>query len=143
MQGAGHHGAAHQDPSDRRDVRVRSLGVAPAAPGTHSPAWRRALRADSCVCPLGIGTSTPGPGAQSALRALARSGMKIGRIEDVTHTPSDSTRRKGGRRGRRRLFSGDWWLPFWGGFVSRLGFCCVVDIYEWYGLMLPGLHILA
>uniref|UniRef100_UPI0039809ADF 30S ribosomal protein S11 n=1 Tax=Salmonella sp. s51884 TaxID=3159654 RepID=UPI0039809ADF len=28
-------------------------------------------------------TKTPGPGAQSALRALARSGMKIGRIEDV------------------------------------------------------------
>jgi small subunit ribosomal protein S14e len=50
---------------------------------------------------LGNGTKTPGPGAQSALRALARSGMKIGRIEDVTPTPSDSTRRKGGRRGRR------------------------------------------
>ncbi|CAC9891748.1 unnamed protein product [Aureobasidium pullulans] len=47
------------------------------------------------------GTKTPGPGAQSALRALARAGMKIGRIEDVTPTPSDSTRRKGGRRGRR------------------------------------------
>lgn len=42
-----------------------------------------------------------GPGAQSALRALARSNMKIGRIEDVTPIPSDSTRRKGGRRGRR------------------------------------------
>ncbi|CAB0034564.1 unnamed protein product [Trichogramma brassicae] len=37
-------------------------------------------------------TKTPGPGAQSALRALARSGMKIGRIEDVTPIPSDSTR---------------------------------------------------
>uniref|UniRef100_A0A1I8J4F5 40S ribosomal protein S14 n=1 Tax=Macrostomum lignano TaxID=282301 RepID=A0A1I8J4F5_9PLAT len=46
-------------------------------------------------------TRTPGPGAQSALRALARSGMKIGRIEDVTPIPSDCTRRKGGRRGRR------------------------------------------
>ncbi|KAG5879780.1 hypothetical protein JTB14_001797 [Gonioctena quinquepunctata] len=46
-------------------------------------------------------TKTPGPGAQSALRALARSNMKIGRIEDVTPIPSDSTRRKGGRRGRR------------------------------------------
>uniref|UniRef100_T1J7P9 40S ribosomal protein S14 n=1 Tax=Strigamia maritima TaxID=126957 RepID=T1J7P9_STRMM len=46
-------------------------------------------------------TKTPGPGAQSALRALARTGMKIGRIEDVTPIPSDSTRRKGGRRGRR------------------------------------------
>lgn len=49
----------------------------------------------------GTKTKTPGPGAQSALRALARSGMKIGRIEDVTPIPTDSTRRKGGRRGRR------------------------------------------
>lgn len=49
----------------------------------------------------GNSTKTPGPGAQSALRALARSGMRIGRIEDVTPIPSDSTRRKGGRRGRR------------------------------------------
>merc|ERR1712154_331149 len=49
----------------------------------------------------GSRTKTPGPGAQSALRALARSGMKIGRIEDVTPIPTDSTRRKGGRRGRR------------------------------------------
>lgn len=30
----------------------------------------------------GNGTKSPGPGAQSALRALARAGMKIGRIED-------------------------------------------------------------
>lgn len=44
---------------------------------------------------------SPGPGAQSALRALARNGMKIGRIEDVTPIPSDCTRRKSGRRGRR------------------------------------------
>ncbi|CAJ0597775.1 hypothetical protein RB195_010337 [Necator americanus] len=49
----------------------------------------------------GTKTKTPGPGAQAALRALARSGMKIGRIEDVTPIPSDCTRRKGGRRGRR------------------------------------------
>lgn len=49
----------------------------------------------------GTKTKTPGPGAQSALRALARSGMKIGRIEDVTPIPTDSTRRKAGRRGRR------------------------------------------
>ena len=46
-------------------------------------------------------TKTPGPGAQSALRALARAGLKIGRIEDVTPIPSDSTRSKSGRRGRR------------------------------------------
>jgi len=49
----------------------------------------------------GTGSKTPGPGAQAALRALARSGLKIGRIEDVTPVPTDSTRRKGGRRGRR------------------------------------------
>merc|ERR1711868_112786 len=29
-------------------------------------------------------TKTPGPGAQNAIRALARAGMKIGRIEDCT-----------------------------------------------------------
>ena len=46
-------------------------------------------------------TKTPGPGAQSALRALARAGLKIGLIEDVTPIPTDSTRRKGSRRGRR------------------------------------------
>merc|ERR1712144_29704 len=46
-------------------------------------------------------TKTPGPGAQSALRALARAGLKIGRIEDVTPIPTDGTRKKGGRRGRR------------------------------------------
>lgn len=46
-------------------------------------------------------TKTPGPGGQAALRALARSGLRIGRIEDVTPVPSDSTRKKGGRRGRR------------------------------------------
>ncbi len=49
----------------------------------------------------GTGSRTPGPGAQAALRALARNGMKIGRIEDVTPIPTDSTRREGGRRGRR------------------------------------------
>merc|ERR1712017_5412 len=46
-------------------------------------------------------SKTPGPGAQSALRALARAGLKIGRIEDVTPIPTDCTRKKGGRRGRR------------------------------------------
>ncbi|KAF8821335.1 ribosomal protein RPS14 [Cardiosporidium cionae] len=49
----------------------------------------------------GTKSKTPGPGAQSALRSLARSGLKIGRIEDVTPIPTDSTRKKSGRRGRR------------------------------------------
>ena len=43
----------------------------------------------------------PGPGAQPAIRALARSGLRIGIIEDVTPIPTDGTKRKGGRRGRR------------------------------------------
>eukprot|EP01015_Nassula_variabilis_P012327 TRINITY_DN19_c0_g1_i2.p1 TRINITY_DN19_c0_g1~~TRINITY_DN19_c0_g1_i2.p1 ORF type:complete len:158 (-),score=59.03 TRINITY_DN19_c0_g1_i2:95-568(-) len=49
----------------------------------------------------GVQSKNPGPGAQAALRALARFGMKIGRIEDVTPVPTDSTKRDGGRRGRR------------------------------------------
>lgn len=44
---------------------------------------------------------TPGPGVQAALRALARSKIRIGRIDDVTPLPHDGSRRKGGRRGRR------------------------------------------
>ncbi|MEM1649782.1 MAG: 30S ribosomal protein S11, partial [Sulfolobales archaeon] len=36
-----------------------------------------------------------------AIRALARVGFVIGRIEDVTPIPHDTTRRPGGRRGRR------------------------------------------
>jgi len=44
---------------------------------------------------------SPGPGAQAAIRSLARAGMRIGRIEDVTPIPPDSCRAKGGRRGRR------------------------------------------
>ncbi|MCW4026358.1 MAG: 30S ribosomal protein S11, partial [Candidatus Bathyarchaeota archaeon] len=48
------------------------------------------------------GPRTPGPGAQAAIRALARAGFRnIGRIEEVTPLPHDGTRRKGGRRGRR------------------------------------------
>ncbi|MBO3802806.1 MAG: 30S ribosomal protein S11 [Candidatus Brockarchaeota archaeon] len=49
----------------------------------------------------GIGTKTPGPGAQAAIRALARQGLHIGRIEETTPIPHDGTRRPGGRRGRR------------------------------------------
>jgi len=51
--------------------------------------------------PGGANARTPGPGAQAAIRALARSGFRIGRIEEVTPIPHDGTRRKGGRRGRR------------------------------------------
>lgn len=51
--------------------------------------------------PGGNKSQSPGPGAQAAIRALARAGIRIGRIEDVTPIPHDSTRKKGGRRGRR------------------------------------------
>lgn len=51
--------------------------------------------------PGGSGPRTPGPGAQAAIRALARAGFQIGRIEEVTPIPHDGTRRPGGRRGRR------------------------------------------
>ena len=49
----------------------------------------------------GTDTKTPGPGGQAAIRALARSELQIGRVEDVTPIPTDATRTKGGRRGRR------------------------------------------
>ncbi|QLJ53023.1 MAG: SSU ribosomal protein S14e (S11p) [Candidatus Fermentimicrarchaeum limneticum] len=51
--------------------------------------------------PGGHGSKTPGPGAQAVVRALARSGLRIGRIQDVTPIPTDTTKRPGGRRGRR------------------------------------------
>ena len=51
--------------------------------------------------PGGNRSTSPGPGAQAAIRALARAGLKIGRIEDVTPIPHDGTKKKGGRRGRR------------------------------------------
>ena len=49
----------------------------------------------------GVGSRVPGPGAQAAIRALARGGFKIGRIDDCTPIPHDTTRKKGGKRGRR------------------------------------------
>ena len=51
--------------------------------------------------PGGSGSKTPGPGAQAAIRALARSNFRIGRIEETTPVPHDGTRKPGGRRGRR------------------------------------------
>jgi small subunit ribosomal protein S11 len=44
---------------------------------------------------------TTAPGAQAAIRAFARAGLRIGRIEDVTPIPHDGTKRPGGKRGRR------------------------------------------
>ncbi|MFW5852832.1 MAG: 30S ribosomal protein S11 [Nanoarchaeota archaeon] len=47
------------------------------------------------------GPSNPGPGAQAAVRALSRKGIRIGLIEDVTPVAHDGCRKKGGKRGRR------------------------------------------
>lgn len=43
----------------------------------------------------------PGRGAQTAIRALVRAGLRIGTIEDVTPHPHDGCKPKGGKRGRR------------------------------------------
>jgi len=82
--------------------------------GSPFPAMQAAKRAAEDVIEKGIigvnikvrgkgghHKKAPGAGAQPAIRALARSGLKIGIIEDVTPTPTDGTKRKGGRRGRR------------------------------------------
>ena len=97
----------------------RSPGLASARGGSRRPPLLAACPQRACsplpVLPrLGITalhikirgtggnkTKAPGPGAQSALRALARAGMKIGRIEDVTPLPTDGTRKAHGRHGRR------------------------------------------
>jgi len=105
---------AHGPGERRREAQaLPALSLATPAPATHA-AMLAAQDVGAKCKDLGITalhikiratggnkTKTPGPGAQSALRALARCGLKIGRIEDVTPIPSDSTRRKSGRRGRR------------------------------------------
>lgn len=47
------------------------------------------------------GPRNTGPGAQAAIRTLARVGLRIGKIEEVTPEPHNGCRMKGGRRGRR------------------------------------------
>ena len=65
------------------DKGINSLHIRIRAPGGHN------------------GPNNPGPGAQAAIRALSRMGLKIGVIEDITATPHDTCRKKHGRRGRR------------------------------------------
>lgn len=74
--------ASSKAASDALEKGISALHIRVRAPGGHGP-------------------KTPGPGAQAAIRALARSGFIIGRIEDVTPIPHDTTRRPGGRRGKR------------------------------------------
>ena len=82
----------------------------------------------------GTGDKAPGPGAQSALRAIARNGIKIGRIEDVTPIPTDTTR-KGCRKGRRL-----WLLIGWELTIFGMGVCVSDSRSEdnelWCGLAL-------
>ena len=65
------------------DKGVTGLHVKIRAPGGHN------------------GPMNPGPGAQAAVRALSRRGLRIGFIEDVTPVPHGGCRKKGGKRGRR------------------------------------------
>ncbi len=46
-------------------------------------------------------SKSPGMGAQPAIRALARAGLRIGVIEDITPVTHGHLRKKGGRLGRR------------------------------------------
>lgn len=66
-----------------RDKGISGLHVKVRAPGGHN------------------GPHNPGPGAQAAIRALSRQGLRIGIIEDVTPMPHGGCRKKGGKRGRR------------------------------------------
>ncbi|MEK6839468.1 MAG: 30S ribosomal protein S11 [Nanoarchaeota archaeon] len=66
-----------------KEAGLNALHVRIRAPGGHN------------------GPNSPGPGAQAAIRALSRSGLKIGIIEDVTAVPTDGAKKKGGKRGRR------------------------------------------
>ncbi len=75
--------AAKKAAETAREKGINAIHVKIKAPGGHN------------------GPNNPGPGAQAAVRALSRMGLKIGIIEDVTPIPHDGCRKKGGRRGRR------------------------------------------
>ncbi len=68
---------------DIRDKGITGLHIKVRAPGGHN------------------GPKYPGKGAQAAIRVMSRSGIRIGRIEDVTPVPYGGCRPKGGKRGRR------------------------------------------
>lgn len=75
--------AAKKAAEEVKDKGITAIHVKIKAPGGHN------------------GPMSPGPGAQAAIRALARMGLRIGNIEDVTPVPHDGCRKKGGKRGRR------------------------------------------
>lgn len=47
------------------------------------------------------GSTAPGPGAHSAVKSLAREGLKILNVMEVTAMPRGGPKKKGGKRGRR------------------------------------------
>lgn len=75
--------AAKRAAEAAKDKGINALHVRVRAPGGHN------------------GPNNPGPGAQAAIRALSRMGLRIGIIEDVTPIPHGGCRKKGGKRGRR------------------------------------------
>jgi len=75
--------AAKKAAETAKEKGINAIHVKIRAPGGHN------------------GPPNPGPGAQAAIRALSRMGLRIGIIEDVTPMPHDGCRKKGGRRGRR------------------------------------------
>ncbi len=66
-----------------KEKGINALHVKISAPGGHN------------------GPTSPGPGAQAAIRTLSRIGIKLGIIEDITPLPHDGCRKKHARRGRR------------------------------------------
>jgi len=66
-----------------REKGVKGVHIKVRAPGGHN------------------GPKYIGKGAQAAIRAISRSGIKIGKIEDVTPVPHGGCKPKGGKRGRR------------------------------------------
>ena len=75
--------AAKRIAEEALDKGIKGIHIKIKAPGGHN------------------GPNTPGPGAQAAIRALSRAGLRIGLIEEVTPIPHDGCRKKGGKRGRR------------------------------------------
>jgi len=75
--------AAKRAAEQAKEKGINALHIKVKAPGGHN------------------GPTSTGPGANAAVRALSRLGFRIGIIEDVTATPTDGCRKKGGKRGRR------------------------------------------
>ena len=75
--------AAKKLAEETKEKGINGLHIRIRAPGGHN------------------GPNNPGPGAQAAVRALSRMGVRIGTIEEVTPLPHDGSKKKGGKRGRR------------------------------------------